>query len=403
MRHDAPSSLLPSCYVLSVRVLLLVVLVVAAALAAVGMLATSEYGRASGLLVRAARLEHPLPRLAAGWQASEVTTRERSLPSRRGSLRARVYTPAVVRTRPLLLLGGIHALGIDEPRLRHFATEIARSGTVVVTPELPDLLSYLITARLTDDIEDAALALARETAAASPGEAPRIAMLGVSFSGGLAIVAAGRPALRDHVGFVFSFGGHASLTRVLRYLATGQHPAGEVAPPHDYGGVVLLMNAADLLVPPDQVPLLREGLGRFLHASHVAMFDAARADREFEDARLYEQRMPAETRRLLHLVNTRDTEGIGTVLLPHVLRRRDDVALSPELAPAPSAPVYLLHAEGDNIIPTPEAMALSTSLRARGTSVRMVTTGLLAHAEVRRTPGVREVVDLVRFWAEMPW
>lgn len=366
-------------------------------------LSVSSYGRTIGLLLRVARVDTPALRPVARWQRLTVTESERTLPSRRGPLRVRVYTPAVVRTRPLLLLGGIHSLGVDEPRLRRFATDIAGSGTLVVTPELPDLLSYLITARLTDDIEDSAIALARETAASSTGGDARIGILGVSFSGGLAIVAAGRPRLRDDVAFVFSFGGHASLPRVLRYLATGTHPAGPVAPPHDYGGVVLLMNAAELLVPDAQVGPLREGIARFLHASHVAMFDEPRAAREFEEALAYERTVPAEARRLLHLVNTRDTVEIGRVLLPHVLRRPDDAALSPELAAPPVAPVYLLHAEGDNVIPTPEAEALYTTLHARGTSVRLLTTSLLAHAEVRRPPRVRDVVDLVRFWAEMPW
>ena len=46
-------------------------------------------------------------------------------------------------------------------------------------------------------------------------------MMGISFSGGLSIVAAGRPSLANRVAYVFSFGGHDDLPRVLRYLCTG--------------------------------------------------------------------------------------------------------------------------------------------------------------------------------------
>ena len=46
-------------------------------------------------------------------------------------------------------------------------------------------------------------------------------MMGISFAGGLSIVAAGRPALRDHVAVVLSLGGHGDLPRTLRYLCTG--------------------------------------------------------------------------------------------------------------------------------------------------------------------------------------
>ena len=48
-----------------------------------------------------------------------------------------------------------------------------------------------------------------------------VGLMGISFSGGLSIVAAGRPTLRDRVAYVFSFGGHDDLPRVLRYLCTG--------------------------------------------------------------------------------------------------------------------------------------------------------------------------------------
>lgn len=382
----------------------MVLLLTAVAVGAWTALSHSTYGRTAGLLLRASRMTMPALAPVTRWQTSDVTTRDEPLPSRRGPLRARHYTPTIVRTRPLLVLSGVHALGIDEPRLRHFAMEIARSGTPVVTPELPDLQSYLITGQLTDDIEDAAVALANATAAArGPHADARIGLLGVSFSGGLAIVAAGRSSLRDRVAFVFSFGGHANLPRVLRYLATGLQPDGTRLTPHDYGGVVLLMNAAPLLVPAAQVPALRASLTRFLHASHVAMFDRAQADREFAEAVEMEDALPDASRHLLHLVNTRNSGELGRLLLPHVNAAAVDPSLSPELSPAPLAPVFILHAEQDTIIPTSEAAALQQSLGARGTPVRLLTTNLLSHADVRRRPSVGEIVDLVRFWAEMPW
>ena len=46
--------------------------------------------------------------------------------------------------------------------------------------------------------------------------------LGISFSGGLSIVAAGRESIRDRVAFVMSFGGHGDLARALHYLTSGE-------------------------------------------------------------------------------------------------------------------------------------------------------------------------------------
>ena len=104
-----------------------------------------------------------------------------------------------------------------------------------------------------------------------------IGMMGISFSGGLSIVAAGRSTLRDRVAFVMSFGGHGDLVRVMRYLCSGRTPdlppdarARSVVvgadslvqrPPHDYGVTVVLLTFADKVVPAEQVEPLRKGIG----------------------------------------------------------------------------------------------------------------------------------------------
>ena len=141
-------------------------------------------------------------------------------------MRARVYTATEVDGPPALLVPGVHAGGIDEPRLVQFARDVASMGRTVVTAELPDLKRYSITPRTTDMIEDAALWLSTTQRLAPDG---RIGMMGISFAGGLSIVAAGRPSLRDRVAFVMSFGGHGDLPRTLRYLCTGVQPDGERA------------------------------------------------------------------------------------------------------------------------------------------------------------------------------
>ena len=78
-------------------------------------------------------------------------------------------------------------------------------------------------------------------------------MMGISFAGGLSIVAAGRPSLANKVALVLSLGGHGELPRTMRYLCTGIEPDGQQRPPHDYGVVIILLGVADRVVPPDQV------------------------------------------------------------------------------------------------------------------------------------------------------
>lgn len=403
-------------------------------LAAVAWVAldVTAYLRTTGLLLRAVEIDRPVLRPLVRWQTTRVDVEDVTLPARRGSLDARLYKPVTVRSRPVLLVTGVNGLGIDEPRLRHLATEMARSGTPVLTPQLPDLLEYRITPQLTDDIEDAALGLLalveRRPALADRGSrigdrnAPtsevhsaagngrgetdgeaRIGMMGISFSGGLSLVAAGRPSLRHRVAFVFAYGAHANLPRVVRYLATGDHPDRTAPLPHDYGGVILLMNFTDVLVPAGQGEPLRAAIARFLLASHTAMFDESAASREFAEARRLADQLPPEAAHIMRLVNARDTERLGAALRPHLEGAQGDPALSPDESTPPDAPVFLLHSADDSIIPTGEADALATYLRGQGTPTRVLVTPVLGHAEVQLDLRPADVWALLHFWTRMPW
>src|SRR5205814_7216288 len=114
-----------------------------------------------------------------------------------------------------------HASGIDEPRLVRLAQQMAASGITIVTPDIPELSRFEIAPAITVAIEDAGGWLASDAALAPDHTA---ALMGISFSGGLSVVAAGRPSLAHRVAYVFSLGGHDDLARVLRYLCTGQEP-----------------------------------------------------------------------------------------------------------------------------------------------------------------------------------
>jgi acetyl esterase/lipase len=198
-------------------------------------------------------------------------------------------------------------------------------------------------------------------------------------------------------------GGHARLPGVMKYLCTGVQPDGRQHPPHDYGAVILLTNIAADVVPADQVAPLRAAVHQFLHASHVDMFDKAQAARDFDRARAMEVDLASEARAFMHLVNTRDVPGLGARLLPFLERWGTDAALSPASSPAPRAPTFVMHAQGDTVIPDSEAAALGDYLRSQGTPVRVHVTSLMSHAEVARPPTPGELVTLVRMWAELPW
>lgn len=379
-----------------VRKTLVAVAVLLAILGAV-YLVFHEYVRATTFVVRAAGL-NGVPAAAASWQSSPVEERDLQIPWREGTVRGRWYSSPEPVQDPTLLVPGVHAAGIDEPRLVGVARDLASVGHPVLTAELPHLKAYRITTQSTDVIEDAATWLLSERRFAPAG---RIGIMGISFAGGLGIVAAGRESLRGRVESVMSFGGHGDLPRTLRYLCTGVQPNGQMRPPHDYGVAVILLSTAERVVPAEQVTPLREAILAFLNASHLDMVDKEQARIEFQRARTLAAALPEPAATLMHYVNERNVAKLGPILLPHVAEVAGDPDLSPSRSPAPTGVVYLLHGTDDNVIPAVESALLAAELRSRGTTVRHLTTPLITHAEVDRPPSIREVWQLVRFWGRL--
>jgi dienelactone hydrolase len=312
----------------------------------IGLVWGSSYARGLSLVVRAAHMGGWLERTATAtthaWHAGNATT----IPTRHGAIPARIYLPDGTVRRSAILTPGVHAMGIDEPRLKGLAGDLAASGVAVVTIALPDLVHYRFTPESVDEIEDAAAWLAADHALAPDGS---VGLMGISFAGGLSVVAAGRPSIHDKVAYVFSFGGHGDLPRVLRYLCSGIEPlppgAAPSTPshfraPHDYGVAVILLGIANRMVPPDQVDALRRGIETYLTASQLTLVDMTRAHAVYDESVQIAATLPEPSKTLMTLVNARDTKALGARLLP-VLEHFDAYpdSLSPDRSPLPKGPV----------------------------------------------------------------
>jgi hypothetical protein len=355
--------------------------------------------------VRSAAFLADLAGIDAWWRAllpvraHAVRTRDLVIPTRHGPVASRLYEPDATPLGSLLVYPGIHAGGVDEPRLVTFARRLAASGVRVLTVPLPDLRVYRITSAATDAIEDTALWMTSQSDLVPSG---RAGLVGVSFAGGLALVAAGRPALRDRLTLVVSLGGHADLPRVMRYLCTGQLPDGTHLTPHDYAVAVVLLASLPRLVPAEQVPALERAILTFLDASSYAELDPARAASLVADTQRQLAALPAPSHQLMTEVIARDARAVGRRMLPHV----EDVAglpgLSPNRSATTQAPVFLLHGLNDNIIPTSESSFAAEYLRSHGNGrVNVLLTPLIAHADLADDLPLADSWRLIRFWSEM--
>jgi dienelactone hydrolase len=396
-------------------------------------------------VIRAASLDGAVRRVAE-LDTQQTSERALALPTPRGLLRGRLYEPVHGARRTILLTSGLHPAGINEPRLVALARQLTASGVAVFTPDIPELSTFTITPAITDAIEAAAIGLADYTNSRADR---RIGLIGISFSGGLSIVAAGRAALRDRVAYVLAFGGHDDLPRVLQYLCTGIEPApvrlkpdatndvrtiasppeddrvvsarierpmraadamsrktgfrpnqARYRKPHDYGVAVILLGVADRAVPPVQADALRGAVRRFLWASHLDRVDKPLAEREFAALREVAARLPEPSATLLRYVNDRDVLHLGERLLPYIEFYGHDPALSPSMSPKPSAPVFLLHGIDDNVIPMEESEYLADDLRGHAPT-RLLLSGLISHAEADQPVHAGDVMRLASFWGDL--
>ena len=371
---------------------------------ALAVLTLPRYVESAALIARVANVGGTAGSLAERAAQGVTVTAPHLVPTRHGEVTARFYEPERATRRTVLLVPGIHSMGIEEPRLTALAHDLAGAGMRVMAMALPDLQRYRITLAATDVLEDAAAWMAGQKSLAPDG---KIGMLGVSFAGGLAISAAGRPAIRDRVAFVVSFGGHGDLPRVMHYLATGEAPvvAGLTPhPPHDYGVAVILYDLADHgVVPADQVAGLRHGVETFLLASQLTLVNMDQANATFAEARTMAEAMPEPSRTYMGYVNDRSVTKLGPVLAPFLAELgADNPAVSPErAATVPSARIYLLHGDDDTVIPAAETAIFAEHLRQQGASVRALLSGLITHAELNDSASYRDAWELVSFWADV--
>jgi alpha-beta hydrolase superfamily lysophospholipase len=366
---------------------------------------------AMAFIVRAAKTPGLPGRLARRFTREVAPEPLLGLPTRHGPMPAQLFRPAGRVHRTAILLPGLHKDGIHEERLSRLAGELAASGLQVLTIAPPDLARYRITTATTDQIEDAITWAAQRRELAPDG---RVAVMGVSFAGGLALVAAGRTPVRARVAYALSFGGHGDLLRVLRYLCTGN--ATELTPelralatggahihvpkPHDYGAVVALLNLADRILPAEQVAPLAEAITVFLEASSIDRLDHDGARAHFARARELGDKLPEPARRLMGYVNDRNVQGLGQALAPLLASLDLPPELSPERSPPPSAPVFLLHGADDAVVPASEMLLLARGLRG-ATSVRAFASRLITHAEANRGAALAEMWRLAGFWQPM--
>jgi pimeloyl-ACP methyl ester carboxylesterase len=335
------------------------------------------------------------------WAARETTvpvkSEERALsivtPNGSQLIRARLYTPrnGAASTGPnapaMVIFHGVHHLGIDEPRLVGFATAMAGCGIRVLTPELPGIKDYHVSQDSVDAIGQSVKWFAGETGGP-------VGVMGLSFAGGLALVADSEPQYHPAFKFIVAVGSQDSMQRVADYYLSGRdaRPDGsvELLPAHEYGPLVLeYENLEDFVAAKDLVPV-RAVLRAHLYEDKPG---EAAATKLLNDAQKQEARDLMDTK----LPATR------TAIAASIARHEGE---APELSPRGrlstlGTPVYLLHGEADNIIPAAETLWMARELQPRDLQAALVSP-VLSHLDLDEAkPGAMDEGRLLHFFARM--
>lgn len=364
------------------RVVMLVLLATAAALAR----PARTHGEA-GLLL--ARFQDGATSHFGGLGQYEVEETMTSLAAPSGAARVRLYTPRGREDAPgVVLVHGIHRLSIDEPRLVRFARAIAAVGLPVLTPEVRELAEYHVDATSIETIGRAADMLrARTKGAFPPG------VIGTSFAGGLALLAACDPRFEAQIGFVVAIGAHDDLARITRFFATNRiaRPDGSVLElrAHEYGTIVFIESHAGEFFPPEDVDVAEKALRAWLWE-------------ERDEARALAASLSAPSRARIEDL----FQGHVEAFAPEILADAESAAAAmARVSPhgklgALRVPVFLLHGNDDTVIPPSETLWLAHEVPPELLKAAVISRAV-GHVELQGAPSLYEQWVLLHFMAQV--
>jgi pimeloyl-ACP methyl ester carboxylesterase len=329
---------------------------------------------ASGLIVRLER--------------HAVDTREATLHTTEGLVRARLYVPrGIAHPSGMVLVHGIHHLGIDEPRLMNFARAAASSGFSVLTPEIAALADYHVDGASIGTIGESAAWLDQQL-----GTGP-VTIVGVSFAGGLSLLAARDPRYAPHIRALVLMGAYDNLARVCRFLATSQAelPGGRMEPyaAHDYGAAVFVYSQLDQFFSASDIPAAHDALREWLWERP-------------DEARAILPRLSPGGRATIEILMARQIDRLRPKLLEAIQADESQLAsvsLEGKLGDL-HVPVFLLHGATDDIIPSTETLWLEKEIPSHYLREALITPAF-SHVDPDKHAVWIDEIRLVEFLARV--
>jgi len=341
--------------------------------------------RAAGLLLR---FQDPNQSgIVAGLSTYPVVETLTDVATPSETIRARLYIPKGVAHAPgIVIVHGVHHLGIDEPRLVRFARAMSASGIRVLTPELAALADYQI-----DGHSIVLIGYSARSFSADVGQ--KVGVLGLSFAGGLALLAACDPQYEPYIRFVVSVGAHDDLERVSEFLVanTIPRPDGTILQmaAHEYGPLVLIYSHVEDFFPPADLKVAREALRLLLWE-------------QVDDSRKQSERLSPPSRQKMDLLYKHDVDALAGEMKQSIVRHHAEMfPVSPHGHMASlHVPVFLLHGAADNVIPPTELLWLQQDVPAKVLRGALISHAI-SHVSMEGEPSFSDKFRLVHFMAQV--
>ena len=287
-----------------------------------------------------------------------------------------------------VVLHGVTRPGPDHPAIVRFAAALARSGAVVLVPDIPQWR------RLDLDPAPARTALIRATElmARDPGVRPGgVVLVGLSFGFPQVLRVGGQLAEAGLVRGLGGFGAYCNLADTLRFALTGQFQwRGRInyLRPDPYGRWVVAANYLHRVPGYEEA----ESVSRALHRLAVLAgerrimswdpgYDSVKDD--------LERSIPERHRPLFRVfAPPADREPkpgpareMASLLAEAARKVHPDLEPPSRIGRTAPLPIRLLHGRRDHLIPFTETLALERLLRKGAcTDVSATVTGLFAHS-----------------------
>ena len=337
------------------------------------------------------------PRILQSVCDRNVISERVSIPGPGGDpIAAMLYTPASNPNAPgMVIVHGLDPGGMNA--LSGYGRLEASCGLRVLTPDITQLKTYSV-ANI-DQSEINIIGASTQWLARRTGHP--VSLMGISFSGGLALVTAAKKEYAPSIKLVFDVGGYDDLARVIHFYITGieKDPDGKSTEVQRGPWDSYFLEYTDLAMtgsPVDISALSPILIARIINAAHHPKSGA----QKISDLTT---RLTPQQAHKLDLLDRKVQGADYAKLVANTTVECRQVSPHGNLEGI-AAPVYILHGLNDDTIPSEEALWLEKDLAPSGRVRRVLITPLVTHVSITKTGKKitqRDKLSLVYFFYKL--